>query len=110
MRFEFYDDKAELANQKKPTQPKLSAAAIASAKQADLGKQSDLLERAIEAENVLEMRHRKRIQSHFVDSKNEDMLLEEIRPDDQKSVGELLLLDDDENQVIECDDGDELLI
>ena len=43
---------------------------------------NNLLERAIEAENVLEMRTRKRIKSHFVDSKNDDMLLEEIQPDD----------------------------
>ena len=46
---------------------------------ADESTQSALLEQAIEAE--AQVRNRQRIHSHFVDSKNEDMLLEDIKPD-----------------------------
>ena len=64
-----------------------------------------LLEKAIEAENAFEnMKSRGRTQSHFVDSKNEHMLLEDIGPDDEKSLGEMLLLDNEEV------DDDDLLI
>lgn len=48
---------------------------------ADESTKSALLEQAIEAESALQVRNRQRIHSHFVDSKNEDMLLEDIRPD-----------------------------
>ena len=49
---------------------------------ADESTQSALLEQAIEAERALQqVRNRQRVHSHFVDSKNEDMLLEDIKPD-----------------------------
>ena len=49
---------------------------------ADESTKSALLEQAIEAESALQqVRNRQRVHSHFVDSKNEDMLLEDIKPD-----------------------------
>ena len=52
-----------------------------------------LLDNAIQAESALASTFRQRKHSHFVDSKNEDMLLEDIELDDEKSVGEMLLMD-----------------
>ena len=69
-------------------------------------KRFTLFEQAIEAEQLQQLdetnntnkdnvRNRQRIQSHFVDaSKSEDMLLEDIRPEERKSIGEVLLMEE----------------
>lgn len=74
-------------------------------------KSARLLDKALEAEAEEENLRPSRTLSHFVElnSKNEDMLLEEIA-DAEKSLSKMLLDDDEAKKVDNAQDEDENLL